>query len=176
MLGRFCLLAIVAYVPLSHAADSRVQSWISPDQNVTLSSTRFGGEDDAGYRLTLVRKGHQPVVVDEYLRSVDVLWSPDSQYVAVTDWVGSNVADCYVIDTVHPELKTSVTTALPKLPEDVPNSHFYVSCARWRGPKSIVVEVSGHTDSAPVHEFEYHFALDLVTGLVTRPWFQNQGK
>jgi hypothetical protein len=169
MLSRFCLLALAAYLPVAHAADSLVRSWVSPDHKVTLNSTKLGGEDELEYRLTLVRRGYEPVVVDEYLRDVDVLWSPDSRYVAVTDWIGSNVADCYVIDTVRPEKKISVTEKLPKLAENVGNSHFYVSCQRWVGSKTIVVEASGHTDYAPSHEFAYHFTLDLVTGAVTRP-------
>lgn len=157
---------MVAYVPLALAADSRVRSWVSPDHRATLSSVKLRRNDDLGYQLTLMRVGRAPVIVDEYLRSVDVLWSADSKYVAITDWIGSNVADCLVVDTTRPEKKINVATMLPKIQEDIPNSHFYVSCKRWNGQGTIAVEAAGHTDYPPSHDFKYRFVLDVPTGHV----------
>jgi len=107
--------------------------------------------------------GHAPVVIDEYLRDVDVLWSADSKHVAVTDWIGSNMADCYVIDTLRPAKKISVTATLPKLEEDIANSHFYVSCKNWLSLSKIAVEASGHTDYSPSHQFTHRFVFNVKT-------------
>jgi hypothetical protein len=110
--------------------------------------------------------GQAPVVIDEYLRDVDVLWSADSRHVAVTDWIGSNVADCYVVDTLRPVKKISVSATLPKLKEDIANSHFYVSCKDWLSLKTIAVEAAGHTDYSPYHDFTHRFVLDVETNRV----------
>jgi hypothetical protein len=146
--GTFASTGVVLCLSVASAADRRARSWVSPDRRVTLSSVKAGRADDLGYRLILNRVGQAPVVVDEYLRDVDVSWSPDSRYVAITDWIGSNVADCYMIDVSRPDNKTSVTDRLPKLREAA-NSHFYVSCGRWVNSMKIAVQVEGHTDDRP---------------------------
>jgi hypothetical protein len=158
--------AMMAHCPLASAADDRVRIWVSPDQSVTLSSIKAEIGGYPVYQLRLTRLGQAPVVIDEYLRDVDVLWSADSKYVAVTDWIGSNVADCYVVDTLRPAKKMSVTATLPKLDEDIADSHFYVSCKNWLSLKTIAVEAAGHTDYSPFHDFTYHFVLDVETNQV----------
>lgn len=158
--------AIVAHCPLASAADDRVRIWVSPDKSVTLSSIKAEIDGDPGYQLRLIRMGQAPIVIDEYFRDVDVLWSADSKHVAVTDWIGSNVADCYVVDPLKPAKKISVSATLPKLEEDIANSHFYVSCKNWLSLKTIAVEASGHTDYPPYHDFTYRFILDVGTDQV----------
>jgi len=169
-LARAALSAATAIMHLSiaMAADNRVRTWVSPDRKVTLSSVKEGGADDLGYQLLLIRAGHEPVVVDEYLRDVDVLWSPDSNYVAITDWIGSNVADCYVIDVAAPRNKMSVTDRLPKLREAA-ISHFYVSCTRWLNARKIAVQVEGHTDDTPSYDFNYPFVFDIIGMRIMKP-------
>ena len=163
------LLAVAGHLPVAWSADSRIRTWISPDQSAELSSVKIGNDDEPGYRLNLIRAGQPPVVVDEYYRSVDVLWSADSRYVAITDWIGSNVADCYIGETAKPENKVSVTSLLPEIREDVTNSHFYVSCRNWESPRPIAVRVTGHTDSDPSHQFAYQFVFDVITGRLVNP-------
>ena len=163
-------ILLSALMPISEARAHRVllQEWVSPDHRTTISSLRAQVWKEPGYDLWLHHLGHKPVVIDEYYRSVDVAWSPDSEYVAVTDWIGSNVADCYLVDVAKPESVFSVTSAVPSLPESPDNSHFYVSCKNWEGSRKIKVEVSGHTDESDSHEFDYRFVFDVNTHRMRR--------
>ncbi len=97
------------------------------------------------------------------MRDIDVYWSPDSRYVAVTDWIGSNAADCYVVAVTAPNTRFSVADAVPKLPIDVQNAHFYVSCNGWQSPGHLWIMVSGHTDYPPLHDFRYEFTYTVTT-------------
>jgi len=160
------VVAVLARLP-AMAAGERVREWLSPDRQVRISSVKIGSENEIGYQLRLSKAGHTSVIVDQYFRAVDVSWSPGSKYVAVTDWMGSNVSDCYIVDTDHPEGRFSMTEALPKLPEEA-DSHFYVSYQGWESVETIRVRASGHTDYTPVHEFDYRFLYDVVDRRVTR--------
>jgi hypothetical protein len=167
--GLVSAVAFTAYVPAGLAAGSTIRTWVSPDRKVTISSVKVGSENDLGYQLNLTQAGHAPVIIDRYDRDVDVLWSPDSKHVAVTDWIGSNIADCYIITVDKPATSQSVTDTLPEIREDVTNSHFYVSCNHWENSRTIAVKADGHTDYPPYHDFRYRFVLDVVTGRITRP-------
>jgi hypothetical protein len=160
--GFVVVMAFVTGARSSEAADERVRRWVSPDQEITLSSTAGHHEDGlTEYELRLIRSGHKPMLIDKYFRSVDVLWNSDSQYVAINDWIGSNIADCFIVNTRKPKTKISVATLVPKLEEDLRNSHTYVSCESWQSPSEVSVRVFGHTDYVPYHEFDYRFALDV---------------
>ncbi len=159
-----CTIAALAcaFGQQAAAADKRVRNWPSPDQRLTLSSEAVGGDEEPEYQLLLQRPAHPPVVIDTFLRDIDVAWNPDSAYVAVTNWIGSNVADCYLIDITKPTRRLSMGRNVPKLPESPENSHFYVSCGQWLDNAQIQVRVSGHTDTPPYHEFAYDFVFDVT--------------
>jgi len=161
---------ILIYAQHGVAADDPVRRWVSPNRQFTISSVAGHRADDLPpYELSLLRPDGKPVLIDEYYRAVDVLWSPDSGHVAVTDWIGSNVADCLVVDPRRPESPVSITAAVPKLDVDLKNSHSYVSCGNWLSPRTIAVRVSGHTDYPPYSEFDYRFVYDAETGRLTAP-------
>jgi hypothetical protein len=168
------MLAIASGVSMhahgSMAADDRVRQWVSPDRQVTVSSV-VGHQQDGitQYELSLARAGQKPVLIDEYIRSVDVSFTSDSKYVAVTDWIGSNVADCYVIDTNTPKNPVSITGKLPKLQENLNGSHAYIACGNWLSATTIDVRVSGHTDDPPFHDFDYRFVYDVESGWLKAP-------
>jgi len=160
--------AFIAHLPLAMAADTRIREWVSPDHQARVSSVAIGSESSPEFQLRLTRKGYPAVIIDDYVRNVDMTWSPDSRYIALTDWMLSNVADCYIINVAKPDSRQSVAQAVPKLREDPANSHFYVSCQHWKNSRQIEVRVAGHTDDPSVHEFEYRFVYNVETHMMTR--------
>jgi hypothetical protein len=113
------------------------------------------------YALTLERAGHAPIRIHPFERDVDVYWDTDSRHFAVTDFEGSNVADCFLYDVQAPWRAISIGEALPALPESAANAHFYVRCEGWQGDRQLRVVVTGHTDIAPAYAFAYRFLYDI---------------
>jgi hypothetical protein len=129
---------------------------------VKLNSVSVGTNEAPEYQLRLSRFDSAPVLIDTYMRDVDVAWSADSKYVAVTDWIGSNVADCLVVDTVGKQAPVSVMSTLPRLMKRLHDAHVYVSCTGWQTATRVRVKVFGHTDSGPSHDFDYRFVYDVL--------------
>jgi hypothetical protein len=66
-------------------------------------------DDDEHYTLfldDLITKQSQKLV--GYGRTIDVAWAPDSKKLFVTNWIGSNVADCEGFDVKDPSKIHSV--------------------------------------------------------------------
>jgi len=165
------LVALLACVPDAQAKDSRIREYVSPDGKTRLSAVAVESADTEAvpeFDLRLSRQGQPTITIDTFGRDIDVYWRSDSKYVAVTDWISSNVADCYVVAVNAPDLRSSMSRSVPKLPENGGNSHYYVSCQGWESPRRLRVMVSGHTDYLPFHDFNYKLIYDLETHRMTR--------
>ena len=105
---------------------------------------------DHVFELKLRYPGGRVDQIDEFGRNVDVSWSPDGRRLFVTDWAGSNVADCLAV-TPSPSgtRKRSLTgvivrARMPRVEREIRQaSHGYVSCNRWLSPTRVEVEVHG---------------------------------
>jgi len=107
----------------------------------------------------------------EYARQVEVLWNPDSFTFAVTDYAGSNVADCLVFSVTDDGEPRNVADALwgtitnPKEQASLrDSSHIYWTAVRWKSPHSLLVKVWGHTDVPPARNFQYFHTYNLPSG------------
>jgi hypothetical protein len=139
------------------------------------------GENKSGvheYSLRLESPGRKPREIDVFVRGVDVSWSASGDHFFVTDYIGSNVADCYVF---HPNTKgpneVSLTTVLTKQFREVNRlmgavDHSYVGCKEWIAPNTIRAIADGHGDNTIKSriwtEFHYTFDYDVVTGKMTK--------
>jgi hypothetical protein len=105
-----------------------------------------------------------------FLRSVTGSWAPSGEHFFVNDYIGSNVTDCLVSQTVADRLSLVSLTELlasqrqngagnqlASITESPDNSHFYLTCSRWIGSDAIKVSVRGYTDETreSIREFAY---------------------
>jgi len=137
---------------------SRLSMWIPIRNPITRSFWRI---DRAKPRRKLL----------EYGRSVEVLWNPNSTSFAVTDYAGSNVADCLVFSVTDGGEPQNVADALsgnitnPKEQASLrDSSHIYWTAVRWKSPHSLLVKVWGHTDVAPARNFQYFHTYNVPSG------------
>ena len=166
---RFCILvALAGFLTTTPSGNGEelqsasLRTWKAPDGNAAVLWERIGPADGPTeqFALTLVRSQQAPVRLEEFWRDVDLAWSDDSKYIVFTDFIGSNFADCYVVDAMKPDNRIDVADLLPNLPEAT-EAHEYVTCEGWRGTGNIAVRASGHTDSELSHDFDYHFIYSI---------------
>lgn len=168
------LSAILLGVPVIAAAAG--PSFPSQNPQICDPSGRYavvwkrGLDEDKPHHLFLkdLSSGRVAEILAFY-RQADVLWSPDGQHVAVTDWVGSNVSEVIVF---QPGNKQSINLAdefyhsLGKQPEIEDSDHVYFEAVSWLGPRKLLFKVFGH--GAPeIREFEHFFEYD-VSGAVRK--------
>lgn len=118
-----------------------------------------------GYEIYLGKdSGDKPRKLMEFQRSVCVLWSPDEKYLAVTNYVGSNVSEVQIFDTAMPDYSVNVYDILPpgvqKLTSDSINS--YLEAVSWN-KNEIAVKASGMRTSDP-REFDVQFTCVISGG------------
>ncbi len=115
--------------------------------------------------------------IDTFTRNADVSWSPHGDYLVVTDWIGSNVADCLAV-TPSPSgaRKRSMTSVVVSrgfrnISRDIRGGlHVYVSCGRWVSPSRVQVEVEGNencdpgSSGCPPREFDHFLIYDFRSG------------
>ena len=167
-----CTLVIA--VALSAASESRTAapvSFPSAAREAVSPNGHFAvinlDSDEVPYH-TLFLENRQTRVrqkLMDYGRSVEVLWNPTSASFAVTDYAGSNVAECLVFLVSDPRLAQNVADVLQKTianPKELAvlrqGGHTYWKAVRWTSPRTLVVKVWGHTDEKPFQEFQYFHA------------------
>jgi hypothetical protein len=86
-------------------------------------------------------------------RSAAVLWAPDGNAVAITNWLGSNVSEVTVFfsaGTPHPiDIDDELSRAFGALPERYQNDHVYVEAVRWLSARTLRFRLWGHGDHNP---------------------------
>jgi len=99
-----------------------------------------------------------------FARHVDVLWSPDSAAIAITDYVGSDSADVWVIGLRDPRQRASVEEAFNRAfgrpPEVYRNGHRYFVARGWASPSALSFTIRAY-DAEPGHEYKATFRYNL---------------
>jgi hypothetical protein len=84
-----------------------------------------------------------------YARSVNVSWSPDSSKISITDFGGSDFANCVVL-TLSDGSSVDVSADLQRRPDLRPyfedNDHVYCEIVRWMNVDTLLVRVHGYGD------------------------------
>jgi len=140
------------------------ETWRSPDGTMSVV-WRYVGHDDEPtlqHALMLEQQGKKPALLELFGRYVDVFWSPDSRHIAVTDYVGSNIAESFLVDigSSGPSRRHYVS---PHLSRVEAAGHAYSCWVGWLDTHRIAMRVSGHTDTNPSHQFEYGFIYNVIT-------------
>jgi len=94
---------------------------------------------DSGARRTLYT----------YTREATVLWSPDSHYVAINDYAGSDYTNnlVYSVDQSEPpiDLRKQLDRSLPEHGLEIPEAdHLYMSAIKWLSHEQLEFLVWGH--------------------------------
>jgi hypothetical protein len=160
MLVTVCLLLPEA----SAGADAHqtVQMHSFPQEQVTVFSPngRFAlrdqetGDIDQPHRLVVseVSSGREQNLMG-FSRHVDVAWSSGSDWLAVSDYAGSNFATCLLfsvegnsqpIDIRHELTRVQAATGIIE-----GNHHVYVTCSRWVTPDIVKVKLDAYGDHDP---------------------------
>jgi hypothetical protein len=108
--------------------------------------------NEASHRLILRHEGGAGRTLYSYGRHLRVAWSPDSRRIAITDYVGSNVAECVVVDadTLHrTDVMADAARTSDRIARVLRNFHSYFECPGWVSPTVLRVRASGYGDSDP---------------------------
>jgi hypothetical protein len=90
----------------------------------------------------------------EYGRHVSVLWSPDSRYFALNDYVGSNIAETFIISVDETVSRVDLQDRiLSKYGAVTHGGHEYFGVARWLDVRRVVIHDWGHDDEPPSRDF-----------------------
>ena len=134
----------------------------SPDKKWTLvfeargEQRRLWIEDNASHARKLVHV---------LTRSAGVSWAPDGRSFFLNDELGSDGADCYVIDASTLK-ETNVASLLvahftTTLADYFDAGHVYVEGIRWLTSRVLLVRLTGHLDRPPQRAFTFRFEVDL---------------
>lgn len=121
-------------------------------------------------------KTHDEKIIYESERDVDALWSPDSRFIILNDWAGSNVSTCVLLypgQNKEPfDLSGAVDEALDKGPwEHIVSKNsdkWYLSGVRWLDNRRIELKLHGWTyyEVAPhVRSFVFSMIYTINEGV-----------
>jgi hypothetical protein len=103
--------------------------------------------------------------IKKYVRSLDVLWSPDSQHFAVTFWIGSNVSfvEIYPITGDIKEVNPYeiIRKKLGDIEEVKNDSQSYFEAIKWLDGKNLIINLFGHTNKRDSSDFSYYFEIAI---------------
>jgi hypothetical protein len=170
MAGRFAVLAVAASVATDARGKGvdfpRTSSCVSPDLRwrVTCESENSSkGYLHSLYESRLHGTGRAPFY--SFDRRCELLWSPGSDIVAVTDWEGSSTSAVFLIDLNAPERRQDIEDMVPsiaqRLGREEREGHVYWEALKWESPRVIVLRVFGHTDEEHGHAFCYTFRVNV---------------
>jgi hypothetical protein len=160
------LLLIAAVATFGQAKEGRwpsKQRLRSPNGEYEIFCPGKPGSED--FHLILRRlKGKSESEIYHFDRYLTALWSPDSTTLALTDHLGSNVAESMIIDISAPQNQLSIDSLIFKtFPDDIWNIHYYVIGRRWLSPTVLEVGAEGHSDQ-PGLPTEFKIIYQVTTG------------
>lgn len=123
------------------------------------------------HTLTLIAtQGSLDITIYRYGRSVDILWSPNSQAFVVNDHEGSNVSHPVLFTEPWSANNTDLREKLigflrPKNEAQslLGNHHVYVTAQRWLSNKEILCKASGYGDVDP-KGFTRYYRYEIGVG------------
>lgn len=119
---------------------------------------------DRDHELWLRVAGKAPVLLAEFGRSAEVLWSPDGSALAITDRAGSSDSAVWVIHVATPsqrqDVEAAFNRAFGKPAEVYRHGHRYFQALSWTSARSLSFEVRAH-DAAPEDAYRAEFTYDL---------------
>jgi len=133
-------------MPSGHRAGPSV---LSPDRHYEIEKLVCSkGTNERALVLHDVNSGLRRTLYT-YTRDATVLWSPDSHYVAINDYAGSDYTNnlVYSVGKNEPpiDLQKQLDRGLPEHGREIPEAdHLYMSVVRWRPGRQVEFLVWGH--------------------------------
>jgi hypothetical protein len=148
-----------------------VTSVKSPNSDARVYYTDPGPDRQGVHQYKLMfrdPKGRE-TLIDSFIRSVEVEWSPSGRQLFVNDYIGSNIADCLIVRTSDEPLRPISLQDLvikspghPTAPETPDQSHYAALCKRWVSDTRLAGSVSGHVDGGDdARPFDHPLVYDL---------------
>ncbi len=104
-------------------------------------------------------------------RHIDVLWSPDGNAFALTDWGGSDYSEVLIYSSARIGKSVNLRHVLKKtlglLPEVQKNHHVYFEALDWSEPWWLRFKIHGYGDYSPAG-FDKFFKYNLKDEKVTQ--------
>jgi len=145
---------------LALAAFPAERTSVSPDHRYRV--TWIAPPDAGGFhRLTLTdlrTKATAPLF--SFMRHVELVWSPSSGDLALTDCRGSNESVVYVIKSSAPAVATPVSLPANVAASVAPHGHVYVRAVRWASSSELTVSVTAYDNPAvPTVEATFRYPV-----------------
>jgi hypothetical protein len=143
-------------------------SCISPDLRWSIRCVTEEQSDGYLHKLYLSRfLTNKEVAIYASGRNCDVLWSDDGERLAITDWLGSNVSEIYLIDVSLPTkaVPLAVNDVQKIVQKDELEGHCYYEALKWEAPHRLIIRIFGHTDENSSHGFAYYLSVDTLSGV-----------
>lgn len=152
---------------------------IAPNTGLKLAFVDPGVGEQGGhdYSLNLIYPDGRSEEVNVFTRSVEVGWSPSGQAFFVTNHIGTNTADCYVVTTgsgVAQRISLTDVITQGKFPAPLwalqHSSHGAVICDGWLDTDKLHFVLQGDGGDTP-NGFHYAFVYDVTraTAKLDRP-------
>jgi hypothetical protein len=140
----------------------------SPDGKWEITSQEpKAGSDE--HTLSLSTPNGERKAIARFRRHAEILWAPDSNRVAMSEYLASDESDCRVLQLASQDA-ISVLEAIKHtdLAEVVKgNHHVYVKCRRWMNPRTLEFEIKAYGDRNPKGT-SIVGKVDVTTGAIER--------
>jgi len=101
-------------------------------------------------------------------RGCDLLWNPNAEIAAITDWRGSNVSEVHLLDLRKAPYRRRLKDLVPSLGSELSPSetsgHLYWEAVAWKSADELELRAYGHTDEAPSHGFLFRYLVNIAHG------------
>ena len=145
---------------------------VAPNTGLKLAFVDPGAAEQGGhdYSLNLTYPDGRSEEVTVFTRSIEVGWSPSGQAFFLTNHIGTNTADCYVVTpAAGAAQKISLTDVITQGKFPAPlwalqhSSHGAVICDGWLDADKIHFVLQGDGGDTP-NGFHYAFIYDAARG------------
>ncbi len=156
----FCLVPILLAQKASYPSKQRLPS---PNGKYLIECIGKPGSEDFHIFLkeTATKKRTE---IYHFERSLGVIWSPDSSFLALTDIPGSAYGNTFILPIDSPNSILDIDERILKaFPEDDWFMHRYVTASRWVSSKILEVVAEGHTDKTNTFPTEFHMVYQIST-------------
>jgi hypothetical protein len=154
-------------------------SSMSPDGRWKLSCKMpADSTTDAMAWVVLTRVGGKSIKLRQIDRHCEVLWSPDSSHFAIPGDCSSDRSDVLIYSASRRASKKSLAELFPTnaMPAGELNGHCYMEAREWLDPHRLRINIFGHTDDAPVHNFDREYIFNLRSGRFETPGIRQRSR
>lgn len=173
-----CLLLLLITALPAQARDNcfpgKEHTIVSPLQKPAVIWLESKNTEESHRLLYRIGEASQPKELFQFDREVCVYWSPEEEYVAITDYTASNIAETFIYKTQDVSHPVNVIDILPKKIQNYFGKgilHGYVETLSWT-ERGLFIRAFGDRESTPrTFDATLKCIIDVLTTRVMRhPW------